>query len=157
MGDHLFATYISVVIYLISFQVVGQSGFFKSTSLIEQQKYKSSSLTVEQRNAVLKKLRDVMGQEKPFMKPDFSLPQLADQLNISVHQLSQVINEGLEKSFFEMMAEYRIEEAKRLLKEKLNIKVEEIAEEVGYNSKSSFNAAFKKLTGKTPSEWRGEA
>lgn len=59
-------------------------------------------------------------------------------------------------SFFEMTAEYRLEEAKRLLREKINIKVEEIAEEVGYNSKSSFNAAFKKITGKTPSEWRVE-
>ncbi len=96
-----------------------------------------------------------MNEQKLFLKPDFSLPLLADQLRVTVHQLSQVINDGLGKSFFEMTAEYRIEEAKRLLKEKPNIKVEEIAEEVGYNSKSSFNTAFKKLTGKTPSEWRG--
>jgi AraC-like DNA-binding protein len=59
------------------------------------------------------------------------------------------------KVFFEMRAEYFIEEAKRLLKEKMNIKVEEIAEQVGYNSKSSFNTAFKKIVGATPSEWRG--
>jgi AraC-like DNA-binding protein len=63
--------------------------------------------------------------------------------------------DGLGKSSFEMTAEYRIEEAKKLLKEKVNIKVEEIAEEVGYNSKSSFNSAFKKIMGMTPSEWRG--
>ena len=96
-----------------------------------------------------------MTAQKPFLKPNFSLPDLADQMKVSVHQLSQVINDGLGKSFFEMTAEYRIEEAKILLKEKANIKVEEIAEEVGYNSKSSFNTAFKKLTGMTPSEWRG--
>jgi AraC-like DNA-binding protein len=71
-----------------------------------------------------------------------------------VHVLSQAINDGLKKSFFEMTAEYRIDEAKRLLKEKPNFKVEEIAESVGYNSKSSFNTAFKKITGQTPSEWR---
>jgi AraC-like DNA-binding protein len=53
-----------------------------------------------------------------------------------------------------MTAEYRVEEAKKLLKEKQNIKVEEIAEQVGYNSKSSFNTAFKKITGLTPSEFR---
>jgi AraC-like DNA-binding protein len=154
-GDHLFAAYISVVIYLISFHVVRQSGFFKQASLSEQQKYKSSSVTDEQKHSLLKRLEELMKTEKPFMKADFSLPQLADQLRVTVHQLSQVINEGLGKSFFEMTAEYRIEEAKRLLKEKANIKVEEIAEEVGYNSKSSFNTAFKKLTGMTPSEWRG--
>ena len=95
-----------------------------------------------------------MSFSKPFLKPDFSLPDLADQLHVTVHQLSQVINEGLGRTFFEMTAEYRIEEAKRLLKEQMNIKIEEIAEQVGYNSKSSFNTSFKKITGKTPSEWR---
>ncbi|HCW08023.1 MAG TPA: hypothetical protein DGG95_11740 [Cytophagales bacterium] len=155
MGDHLFAAYMSVPIYLISFQMISQSGFFKQPSLAEQQKYKTSSLTSDQQQILLNRLRLLMSEQKPFLKPDFSLPELADQMKISVHQLSQVINDGLGKSFFEMTAEHRIEEAKHLLKEKPNIKVEEIAEEVGYNSKSSFNTAFKKLTGKTPSEWRG--
>ena len=52
------------------------------------------------------------------------------------------------------VAEYRVGEAKKLLKDQPNIKVEEIAEQVGYNSKSSFNTVFKKLTGSTPSEFR---
>ena len=96
-----------------------------------------------------------MDTEKPFLQPDFSLPQLADRLKLSVHVVSQVINDSLQKSFFEMTAEYRIEIAKQLLKDQPNIKIEEIAGQVGYNSKSSFNTAFKKLTGKTPSEFRG--
>jgi AraC-like DNA-binding protein len=153
-GDHLFAAYISIPIYLISFHAIRQSGFFKQPSLVEQQKYKSSSVTPEQQQQLLAKLKDAMSSSKPFLKSDFSLPELADQLHVTVHQLSQVINEGLGKSFFEMTAEYRIEEAKRLLKEQMNIKIEEIAEQVGYNSKSSFNTSFKKITGKTPSEWR---
>jgi len=154
MGDHLFAAYITISIYLISFQVVRQSGFFKQPSLVEQPKYKTSSLTEAQQNQLLEKLKELMATQKPFLKPDFSLPELADQLKTSVHFLSQVINNGLNKSFFEMTAQYRVEEAKRLLKEKPNIKIEEIAEEVGYNSKSSFNTAFKRLTSQTPSEWR---
>jgi AraC-like DNA-binding protein len=153
-GDHLFAAYISIPIYLISFQAIRQSGFFKQPSLVEQQKYKSSSVTRDQQQQLLTKLKETMSSSKPFLKLDFSLPDLADQLHVTVHQLSQVINEGLGKSFFEMTAEYRIEEAKRLLKEQANIKIEEIAEQVGYNSKSSFNTSFKKITGKTPSEWR---
>ncbi len=153
-GDHLFAAYISIPIYLLSFQAIRQSGFFKQTSLAETQKYKSSSVTPAQQQELLLKLKEIMTVRKPFLKPDFSLPDLADQLRVSVHQLSQVINEGLGKSFFEMTAEYRIEEAKRLLKEQMNIKIEEIAEQVGYNSKSSFNTSFKKITGMTPSEWR---
>jgi YesN/AraC family two-component response regulator len=95
-----------------------------------------------------------MTSKKPFLKSDFSLPELAHQLGTTVHILSQSINEGLGKNFFEMVAEYRVKEAKHLLVDKPNIKVEEIAEQVGYNSKSSFNTAFKKLTGSTPSEYR---
>ncbi len=155
MGDHLFAAYISIPIYLISFQIIRQSGFFKQPSLVEQQKYKGSSVTAEQQQQLLRRLMETMGNDKPFLRPDFSLPDLADQLHVTVHLLSQVINEGLGKSFFEMTAEYRIREAKRLLKEQVNIKIEEIAEQVGYNSKSSFNTSFKKITGMTPSEWRG--
>ena len=156
LGDHFFAAYISVAIYLMSFQVISQSGFFKQASLAEppQQKYKSSSLSLDDQTEILKKLKYKMENDKSFLQPDFSLPELASQLKLSVHQLSQAINDGLGKTFFEMTAEYRIEEAKVLLKQKANIKVEEIAEEVGYNSKSSFNTAFKKITGMTPSEWR---
>jgi AraC-like DNA-binding protein/uncharacterized membrane protein YhaH (DUF805 family) len=154
-GDHLFAAFGALLVYVTSFSVINRSGFFKQTSLNEQQKYKSSTLSSDQIQATVQKLRDLMRTEKPFLKSSFSLPDLAQQLNVSVHTLSQVINDGLGKSFFEMTAEYRIEEAKILLKEQSNIKVEEIAEQVGYNSKSSFNTAFKRITGKTPSEFRG--
>jgi AraC-like DNA-binding protein len=152
-GDHWFAAYISVIIYVTSFRVVGQSGFFQSASLVDVNKYKSP-VSAEVHSTILEKLSKVMRDEKPFLQPGFSLPDLAQRLGTTVHTLSQVINESLSKSFFEMTAEYRVEEAKKLLKEKQNIKVEEIAEQVGYNSKSSFNTAFKKITGKTPSEFR---
>ena len=98
----------------------------------------------------------MMSTSKPYLRPDFSLPDLANQLHVTIHQLSQVINEGLGKSFFEMTAQYRVEEAQRVLKEQSHIKIEEIAEQVGYNSKSAFNTSFKKITGKTPSEWRNQ-
>ena len=154
MGDHVFATYIALSIYFTSFSVIINSSFFKQTTLSESTKYKTSLLTPELQLNTLKKLEVLMKEEKPFLQPDFSLPDLAQKLNVSVHALSQAINEGLGKSFFEMVAAYRIEEAKRFLKEQPNIKIEEIAEQVGYNSKSSFNTAFKKITGKTPSEFR---
>ena len=154
LGDHIIGVYISVIIYVISFTVIKNSGFFRQAPLTEQLKYKSSSLTFDQQQVSLQKLKQLMNNEKPFLKPDFSLPELADQLKTTVHTLSQVINDGLGKTFFEMTAEYRVNEAKQLLKDQPNIKVEEIAEQVGYNSKSSFNTAFKKLTGMTPSEWR---
>jgi AraC-like DNA-binding protein len=157
MGDHLFAAYTTIPIYLISFQVIRQSGFFKQSTIAETSKYKSSSLSPEDQALILDKLKTLMSEKKLFLQPNFTLPDLAVQLNVSVHQVSQAINDGLGKSFFEMLAEHRIEEAKILLVSKANIKVEEIAEEVGYNSKSSFNTAFKKIVGMTPSEWRSTA
>lgn len=153
-GDQWIAAYISLAIYFTSFSVIRNSGFFRQASLEHQQKYKTSSLTEVQQELLLAKLTGVMENEKPFLHPDFSLPELAGELKTSVHILSQAINEGLKKTFFEMTAEYRVMEAKRLLIEQPNIKVEEIAEQVGYSSKSSFNTAFKKITGKTPSEFR---
>jgi AraC-like DNA-binding protein len=153
-GDHLFAAYLTIPVYLTSFRVIRQSGFFKQANITEQLKYKSSTLTEEQQQLTMEKLKSVMETEKPFLQSDFSLPQLADRLKLSVHIVSQVINDGLGKSFFEMTAEYRVATAKQLLKDQPNIKIEEIAEQVGYNSKSSFNTAFKKITGKTPSEFR---
>jgi AraC-like DNA-binding protein len=153
-GDHLFAACISLSVYLTSFRLIKNSGFFKQATLDDTAKYKSSSLSSTQKETILSRLTQVMENEKPFLNPTFSLPDLADKLKTSVHQLSQVINEGLDKNFFELTAEYRVNEAKRLLKDQPNIKIEEIAEQVGYNSKSSFNTVFKKITGMTPSEFR---
>jgi AraC-like DNA-binding protein len=156
-GDHIFAAYIGISIYFVSFRVMQQSGFFRQATLEEPQKYKSSSLSEDQRKNILDRMQTVMVERKPFLKPDFSLPDLAEQVGTTVHMLSQVINASLGKSFFEMTAEYRVNEAKRLLKERRNVKVEEIAEQVGYNSKSSFNNAFKRITGQTPSDYRARS
>jgi AraC-like DNA-binding protein len=70
--------------------------------------------------------------------------------------LSQILNEELKQSFFDFLGGYRIREAQRLLADegKAYIKIEEIGQMVGYNSKSAFNTAFRKITGSTPSEYR---
>lgn len=149
-GDHLFAAYITLSIYLTSFRIISRSGFFKQAPLPDSSKTKSAIGNSD----LLTKLKAMMAEQKPFLRTDFSLPDLARRLGTSVHLLSQTINEGLGKSFFEMVAEYRVNEAKKLLRDQPNIKVEEIAEQVGYNSKSSFNTVFKKFTGTTPSEYR---
>jgi AraC-like DNA-binding protein len=153
-GDHIFAAYMAVAIYITSFRVMRSSGFFKPASLAETERYKNSLLPSDQQQELLAKLEALMAKEKPYLQSDVSLPELAEKLGTTVHVLSQAINGGLGKSFFEMIATYRVQEAKTLLIKQKNIKVEEIAEQVGYNSKSSFNTAFKKVTGLTPSEFR---
>lgn len=153
-GDHLFAAYITFSIYLTSFRIIQRSGFFQQPALGDSVKYKTSPVSQEDQRVLLGKLNKMMTDQKPFLRSDFSLPDLAQTVGTTVHTLSQAINEGLGKNFFEMVAEYRVAEAKKLLREQPNIKVEEIAEQVGYNSKSSFNTMFKKFTGVTPSQFR---
>jgi len=123
---------------------------------VPAKKYEKSTLTNERSDAYLKKLLMVMETEKPYTDGDLALPKLASRLNMSAHHLSQIINERLQQNFFDFVNTYRVEEAKRKLVDpaKKHYSLLAIAEEVGFNSKSAFNTAFKKQTQMTPSEFR---
>ncbi len=107
-------------------------------------------------NSYILKLKTIMETDKPYLDSTLSLPDLADRLKINRNILSQVINETYNKNFFNFINEYRIKEAQlRLLDPNYdNLSIEGLAKEVGFNSKSVFNPAFKKLTGKTPAEFK---
>lgn len=122
----------------------------------EQQKYAYSSLTDSGRRQHLDALRRLMEEEKPHLEPSLSLEELAERLKITAKTLSQVINESLDQHFFDFVNQYRIEEAKRLLCQDNHPKatILEVMYAAGFNSKSSFNTAFKKHAGMTPSQFR---
>jgi AraC-like DNA-binding protein len=103
-----------------------------------------------------KMLIDYLESEKPFIKSDYSMHDLCDRLNVSRRKISYVLNELMDKNFYGVINEYRVREAEALLmKDDLNqLKIEVLGEMVGFQSKSSFNACFKKVTGMTPSEYR---
>jgi AraC-like DNA-binding protein len=94
--------------------------------------------------------------EKPFLNHKFSMHELCDRLNISRRKVTYVINEVMEKNFYGVINDYRIEEAINILKDQKSedYKMDAIAEMVGFQSKSSFYACFKKYTGVTPTEFR---
>ncbi|MEL6561703.1 MAG: ABC transporter permease [Bacteroidota bacterium] len=119
-------------------------------------KYQKSTLTREQKYTILKKLDSLIEEEKFYLNSSNSLSGLAGKLQTTTHHLSQVINENKGMSFQEMIGKLRINEAKKILKDpsRQDIKIESIATIVGYNSKSAFNTAFKKLTGVTPSQFK---
>lgn len=108
---------------------------------------------------IQKKLNQLMKEEKLFAEPNLSLKSLAEQVGIQGYQLSQFLNRELNQSFFDYVNQYRIEEVKRLLTSpaQKQYTIFAIAMEAGFNSKSSFNDAFKRYTGKTPSAFRKEA
>jgi len=161
LGDHIIAAHVAFLIYGISFYIIRQSMFFQEKQLSpvvngSVEKYQKSSLSEEKEQQTLDKLKQLMKTEKPFLENTLSLPILAKKLAVSTHHLSQIINDNLKQNFFEMLASYRIQEAQQILNDPAqhHLKIEEIAEQVGYNSKSAFNAAFKKITGQTPSQYR---
>jgi len=159
IGGYWIASYVSFMIYATSYQILNKSDFFNQPNSfldIPMLKYKKSSLSEENKELVLNKIRKEMEGGKYFVNNLASLSDLAKRINESSHHVSQVINEKLNMNFFELLAKYRVEEAKTIIiadKDK-KITIEEIADRVGYNSKSAFNNAFKKLTSQTPSEFR---
>ncbi|GEM_PF-390891 len=160
LGDYLVATYVAAIMYITTFYLIKTSIALKPLAEnVEANastvKYQKSSLKETDKEAIIAKLESLMKDEKVFKNNLLSLSELAKRAGVASHHLSQVINETTEKSFFEYLAAYRVEEAKNMLSdEKNNLTIEEIAEEVGYNSKSAFNKIFKKHTNLTPSEYR---
>jgi AraC-like DNA-binding protein len=119
-------------------------------------KYEWSSLTPETSERYLRRLLQSIEQEKLFLDAELTVAKLAEKLSIPPPHLSQIINERLKQNFVDFINTYRVEEAKRKLVDpiKRHYTVLAIAEEAGFNSKSSFNTAFKKHTQMTPSEFR---
>lgn len=159
VGGYLIAAYISFMIYSTSYQVLNRSEFFNqpgSFLTFPIMKYQKSSLSEENKEQILAKIRKEMEGNSYFSNNLASLSGLAKQINETSHHVSQVINEKLNKNFFELLAGYRVAYAKKLIEKDKDSKltVEELADLVGYNSKSSFNNAFKTITSQTPSEYR---
>ena len=120
------------------------------------EKYKKSALDETMSEALLAELLAHMENEKPYLNGELTLPHLAEEVGISPHYLSQVINERLEQNFFDFINRYRVEEVKHHLSDptKDRNKITTLALNAGFNSKSAFYTAFKKLTGMTPKQFK---
>lgn len=107
-------------------------------------------------NEELLKLKHYMTEEKPFLNPSLTIQDVSNGIKIPVRDLSLLINHKLEQHFYDFINGYRIEYALDILKDvtKSKVTILEILYEVGFNSKSSFNTAFKKHTGNTPTHYR---
>jgi AraC-like DNA-binding protein len=159
LGDYFISSYLSFMIFATSWGVLRNSAYFDQPQSFLQfpvTKYEKSSLSSREKAEIHRKILEQMEGKRYFSSNLASLSDLSGRIRESSHHVSQVINEVMGKSFFEMLATYRVEEAKKIFGEDKEGKliVEDIAEQVGYNSKSSFNTVFKKHTGLTPTEFR---
>ncbi len=122
----------------------------------KKQKYENSSLKEAQKERFVNNLIRFMETERPYLQPELTLAQLADNLKIPAHYLSQIINEKLGHNFLDFINGYRVKDAKtKLANPHFNhMTILAIAYEVGFNSKTAFYSAFKKQTGHTPTHFR---
>ena len=166
LGDYILACYITLTIYLANFMALRGVAFFSSNTSHgvptspapdePKKKYEKSALTNEAEDAVLTRLDQLLLTEKPHLDSTLSLPKLAAQLRTSPHHLSQLLNDRLGQTFFDWLATHRVAEAQRLLTNPTTagLKIDDIAERVGYNATSAFHTAFKRITGQTPAQFR---
>lgn len=157
--DYSISLAMTVFIYAVGYLGYKQPEIFSGLILKNaflSGKYQNSSLTPAASQSLLVKLLEYMDKDKPFLDNELRLTTLADELKVSVHHLSQVVNEQVGKSFSDFINDYRVEAAKKMLLNPKNkdIYIINVAYAAGFNNKTSFNKAFKNYTGLSPSEFR---
>ncbi len=127
---------------------------FRAKPWIENAEEEEEEVTEIEPNAEYReKLEQWMETEKPYLNPEFRLNDLRQVLPLNRTYLSQLINAEYGCNFYQFVTNYRIEEAKRLMKEQPDLKMQDIAEQCGFSSPVVFSRIFTRETGETPSEW----
>lgn len=160
--DGLFLT-LSVFVILIGWFGLRQRVIFSPGSMVlstgnaaTQTRYSGSRLSDTDAGAFATRIKEYMDSARPYLEPELSLPQLAADLDIPAHYLSQVINEQFGQNFHDFINRYRVDAFRERLASggSDNLTLLGIAFECGFNSKSAFNRVFRQFTGTTPSEYR---
>jgi AraC-like DNA-binding protein len=120
----------------------------------ERVRYRHSRLGGLDADALIVRLRDFMKHERPFLDEDLRMADVAAELNINTHQLSEILNARLGLSFKNYVNRLRVDAASRLLREEPDRSMLSIALAVGFSSKSAFNRAFQTHAQKSPSAVR---
>ena len=123
--------------------------------MIQNEKNLSTDILSEREteNVLFPKIIELLETKELYKNPDFNLNLLSKELNTNRSYVSKAINIGVNKTFVELINDYRVAESKRLLcnKETKQLTIEAIGKEAGFNSKSTFFRVFKTITGVTPS------
>lgn len=161
----------AIIVYIMGYMGFARSAVFEQVShsissdaIINDvsdpsessEKYLKSGLSEEKAREYKNTLIEKVEKQELYKKSDLTLQEIAENLNISVHNLSQVINTQIGQNFFDFINKYRIEAVKEKLTDPAydHLKILAIAFDCGFNSKTSFNNIFKKFTGETPSDFR---
>lgn len=109
--------------------------------------------TTGEQSEKARKLEQWMETEKPYLDPNFKLIDLMRALPMNRTYLSEFINTTYGCTFYQFVTRYRIEEAKRIMRENSELKMADVAARSGFSSQSAFSRTFTRETGQTPREW----
>ncbi len=149
-----YAVNIGLAFFVTDLILLRSPGITTEVSEAAQASYIASTLENIDTQAVLNKIEKLMRVDKLYNNEDLHLNTLAETVNISPHQLSELINTRLGKGFSQYLREHRINEAKRLLIDEPKASVLSIGLEVGFTSQSNFYAAFKQIEAIAPGQYR---
>jgi len=150
--DYIYVVPMGLFVYSIAYRLSGIQWLPLDNTVIP--KYHTSSLKTLEKEDYAARLHQLMGAEKPYLKNDLRIKELAEMLDIGGHHLSQVINENFQCTFFDFINKHRVQEAKELITAHPRHTLLQIAFDAGFNNKTSFVNAFKKFEGKTPSAFK---
>ncbi|MDR6919721.1 helix-turn-helix domain-containing protein [Chryseobacterium sp. 2987] len=147
------------------FKALNNPGLFRNvdskqklvSELVSEEKiHEQSTINEREYSEEISNLKKYMVERKPYLNSSLTIQDISDEIKIPVRDLSLLINHQLGQHFYDFVNAYRIESAMNILKDetKSRVTILEILYEVGFNSKSSFNTAFKKHTGNTPTSYR---
>lgn len=154
------ALFFSLQVYFIAYKGLNQKTFIiENESDDKSEKPVRESIETEpDKKQVTEKeiLEKFMQDNKPYLNPELTLVDLASQINMSRNELSALINNVVGSNFYLYVNGYRINHVKQLMQKdkQMQFTILALAYDSGFNSKSTFNALFKKISGLTPSEYR---
>ncbi len=145
---------LTVIILFLGFYSITNPNIFHA-KLPKSTKYVQSKLKMEEIARLKIELDELMASKKPFLNRKLMKAELADMLGVNSREMTRLLNEGFEMNFFEYTNFYRIKEFIALVESGnySNLTLMGIAEKAGFNSKGTFNKAFKDIMGKTPSQY----
>lgn len=154
-ADYFYVVPLSLAIYFLMYQAMKfPQLFFDYDETVKPVRYEKSSLSPNASKAYIEKVIEAVESQSMYINRELRLTDVAKQLEMSPNHLSQVINENLQKNFFDFINQYRVTEAQKKIADEPEKTLLQIAHEVGFNNKTSFNNAFKKHLGMTPSSYR---
>jgi len=157
--DYIFYSMLVLAILALGYSGIRHQNIFVDNVVVEveekpKESYTKSGLKEDQANKQHASLTEFMAHQKPYLEPKLTLHTLAKRLDISPNHLSQIINQFEGQNFNDFVNKYRVEEfIKRAASNDKNLTLLALALESGFNSKSTFNAVFKKQKGATPSKF----